>query len=251
MSNVLTRAEMRQIFKSYCDQVHKRAKHRAATLAVIETYWRTSRAKRRDGWAPLSKHNVGKKNEPITAQEIKSAFREFLTGHQLERCCYCRQWLFRMAHAKPIEHVLPKKNYPHFSLHFWNLAIACADCNRLKGKDVWGSVPTKRFAYPHPGECHDMFHPRFHKYDDHVQFVHVATNQGSISIYKGVTPQGRHLCTALLHKVAAERMLLDAAPQLNSSINTIEAYRTQLDGGSPKLEAFMAAFDKTLLNTIA
>lgn len=156
-----------------------------------------------------------------------------------------------MAHAKPIEHVLPKKDYPHFSLHFWNLAVACADCNRLKGADVWGSIPLRRFAYPHPGEYPDMFHPRFHNYADHVDFVHIATNHGSISIYKGLTPQGRHLCTALLHKVAKERMLLDAAPGLNSAISTIESFRTQHDGKHPELLDFMAALDNALLSTVA
>lgn len=250
MITVKTRAEMRLQLKQYRAQAHATKKHIPATLALVQTLWNTSRRERKDVWELLSKHNAGKEKEPITASAIKKAFREFITVQQAERCCYCRQWLFRMAHAKPIEHVLPKITYPHYSLHFWNLAVACADCNRLKGDDVWGAFPPRRFSYPHPSEYTDMFHPRFHQYDEHVQFVHVATNRGSIALYKGLTPQGRHLCSELLHKVAAERMLLDADPALNSAVSEIENYRSQLAGSSPHLQTFMKTLDGALLRIL-
>lgn len=249
MNTVICREEMRSQFKLYRSRAHLTQKHVDRTLHAIDTMWRESRKKRSDMWDILSKHNQKKAKEPITGTEIKKAFRDYICSSQAERCCYCRQWLFRMAHAKPIEHILPKKHYPHYSLHFWNLAVACTDCNRLKGDALWGNFCQKRFSYPQPSECTDVFHPRFHKYDDHVRFVYIATNCGAISVYKGLTRQGRYLCAQLLHKVAAERMLLDSSPSISSAIEQIETYRATV-ADRPKLDAFLQALDSAVLQVI-
>jgi len=240
---------MRQQFKSYRLRAHLTQKHVERTVETIQGLWRQSRKNRLDMWDSLSKLNQNMKKEPITGTEIKKAFRDFICTQQEERCCYCRQWLFRVAHAKPIDHIFPKKHYPHYSLHFWNLAVCCADCNRLKGETVWGDFCKKRFGYPQPNECEEFYHPRFHKYDQHIRFVHIGTNHGVISVYKGITPQGRFLCTKLLHKVAAERMLLSSTPLLGSAIEQIEEYRATV-ASRPKLEAFLQALDNAVLDVI-
>lgn len=100
------------------------------------------------------------------------------------RCCYCRRWLFNSGYSKPIEHILPRESYEQYSFHFWNLSVACVDCNSLKTDNDWAS-PTKQGleAYPAPNSFTEMFHPRFHRFDDHVRFIRVQTNDHSVTLW--------------------------------------------------------------------
>jgi hypothetical protein len=71
------------------------------------------------GWTELSTLNESK-TSGVTGPLIKNAFRRFVLDLQGNRCCYCRRWLLNIAHAKPIEHILPRHSYPQFSVNFWN-----------------------------------------------------------------------------------------------------------------------------------
>jgi uncharacterized protein (TIGR02646 family) len=107
----------------------------------------------------------------ITRAAIKSAFRRRLLELQGGRCGYCRRWLVSSAYAKPIEHTLPRSHYPQFSVEFLNLAVACSDCNGDKTDHKWGAISRARRRYPRAREFTEAFHPRFHRYDDHVRYV--------------------------------------------------------------------------------
>ncbi|QEO78873.1 HNH endonuclease [Pseudomonas brassicacearum] len=157
--------------------------------------------------------------------DVKGAFRRYIEEDQKNRCCYCRRWLNNSGYSKPIEHILPRESYEQYSFHFWNLSVACVDCNGLKSDKDWAS-PTKQNleGYPLPSAFTEMFHPRFHRFDDHVRFIRVQTNDHSITLYRGITPQGLKLCEDLLTTIAGKELIVNANAALKSSMETIERF---------------------------
>ncbi|WP_283190700.1 hypothetical protein [Pseudomonas sp. PMCC200344] len=189
---------------------------------------------------PKNKRGTAK---PIVS-DIKGAFRNYIAKEQGNRCCYCRRWLFNSGYSKPIEHILPRESYEQYSFHFWNLSVACVDCNSLKSDKDW-ACPTKQNleAYPLPSTFTEMFHPRFHRFDDHVRFIRVQTNDHSITLYRGITPQGQKLCDDLLTKIAGKEVIVNANLALKSSMETIE--RFDVEEGS-ELEAALRSLHGAL-----
>ena len=164
------------------------------------------------------------KAKPIIS-DIKGAFRSYIETAQRNRCCYCRRWLCNSGYSKPIEHILPRKTYEQYSFHFWNLSVACVDCNALKKETDWANPDKHGFeAYPLPSTFTEMFHPRFHRFDEHVRFIRVQTNDHSITLYRGITPQGQKLCDDLLTTIAGKEVIVNANAALKSSMETIERF---------------------------
>lgn len=251
MVAVKTREEMRVELAAYRLCAHTTKAHLDSTLTVIYGLWRKARREKIDVWSELTSIKHLPSKEKVNGSAIKHAFRKYLDTRQSGRCCYCRQWLANSGHAKPIDHVLPKGEYPQFSLHFWNLAVACTDCNLAKLEDVWGSVGKDAFVYPTYEAYADMFHPRFHSYDDHVRYVFVETNSGSIALYEGLTVQGKHLCLNLLNKVATKRALLGNNPELQRDMGNIATYQSKMrEVGSPRLAAFAAALNNSIVDLL-
>lgn len=251
MVAVTTKDEMRAHLAEYRQCAHETTKHLNSTLEVLYSLWRTSRREKRDVWGDLSTFKHPSSNDKVNGSAIKNAFRKYLDARQRGRCCYCRQWLVNSGHAKPIEHILPKVEYPQFSLHFWNLAVACTDCNLTKLKDVWGSISKDVFLYPGNTAYPDMFHPRFHSYDEHIRYVFVETNSGGIAIYEGLTPQGKHLCQSLLNKVATKRALVENNPELQASMSNISSYQAKLENiESPRLAEFAEMLNDSIVSIL-
>ena len=164
------------------------------------------------------------KAKPVIS-DIKGAFRSYIETAQRNRCCYCRRWLCNSGYSKPIEHILPRKTYEQYSFHFWNLSVACVDCNSLKKEADWATPDKHGFkAYPLPSNFTEMFHPRFHRFDEHVRFIRVQTNDHSITLYRGITPQGQKLCEDLLTIIAGKEVIVNANAALKSSMETIERF---------------------------
>lgn len=176
--------------------------------------------------------------------DIKGAFRKFIAHQQGNRCCYCRRWLFNSGYSKPIEHILPRESYEQYSFHFWNLSVACVDCNTIKSDNVWTDTIRRDLeAYPSPNSFTDMFHPRFHRFDDHIRFIRVQTNDHSVTLYRGITPQGEKLCELLLNTIAGKEVIEAANQTLKSSMETIE--RFEVEEGS-ELEAALKSLHEAL-----
>jgi len=166
--------------------------------------------------------NVGVKSVQGTA--IVSSLRKHLAEIQKGRCCYCRRWLQGIAHARPIEHVLSQKDYRQYTFIYQNLALACYNCNDIKKAKNWTSIPVGLKAYPKAEDFANFFHPRFHDYDSHVKFLHVQTNGTSVSVYVGITDQGRHLCLNLLKECAKRELVLAANDRLGNAIETLQGF---------------------------
>ena len=248
---IVSKAQMRSELASYYRQAHVPYMYISDVLPVLKEMWARARTHRVDVWRELGAYVHGTHKDKVTGSSIKSAFRRFLGKPQQGRCCYCRCWLVGSGHARPIEHILPRDAYPQFSLDFWNLAVACADCNLAKTAHVWGTIPRAAHIYPGPEAFLDMFHPRYHAYDDHVRYVVVETNHGGIALYQGLTAQGKDLCLRLLDKIASRRALIDDHPELGASMNEIDHYRAEMDRTvAPELHAFAHMLDTALMDIL-
>lgn len=181
---------------------------------------------------------------------IKKQLRLAIKNRQEPRCCYCKRWLLNHASAAPIEHVLSRDTYPQFALQPRNLAIACVDCNSVKGKADWGKFSGPYERYPTP-ETMDFFHPRYHRYDEHIRFIRMETNRQEVVSYHGLTPQGQHLCTQLLSAVVGKRSLKRSYPALAGWQRTMDDLDGQGDSTDrPELQAFRHAMEITIVERL-
>lgn len=207
--------------------------------------WRRASGTCDKAWSNIrtAEFTVGGKS--FTGAGLITKLRDHLVSLQDGRCCYCRRTLQGIAYAKPIDHVLPQAVFPRYTFHYRNLAVACFDCNKVKSDDDWSGWGASRRRYITERSCRNFFHPRYHRYDDHVRYLHVATNGASLSVYFGLTQQGRSLCANLLHKSAGRQLALTANARLDGAVlkigHQIEAMERQAVAG--RLEDFLDALE--------
>lgn len=199
--SVLTSAEARAFYREW----RKLASNRAGTWSDIRDATFTAAGKKHSGKA------------------IISALRSHLVALQAERCCYCQRRLAGIAYARPIEHILPKDVFKQHTFTYRNLAVACFDCNHIKSNDNWSNWSTARRRYPKENNCAGFFHARFHEYDAHVRYLHIETNGASISVYTGLTPQGKHLCIELLRKSSERILAVGANPRFSVAMDKLRS----------------------------
>lgn len=222
--NVLTSIEARAFYRSW----KKVASNRAGSWSAIRNATFTVASKKK--WSGV---------------DVISALRDHLVALQSERCCYCRRRLGGIAYARPIEHILPKNVYGHYTFTYRNLAVACFDCNHVKSKANWSNWPTNRRGYINKKSCNSFFHARFHDYDSHVRYLHLETNGASVSIYVGLTPQGRHLCVELLKKSSGRILSESANPRFSAAMGKLRGQVQQISAATDdtKLLDFMEALE--------
>ena len=238
--------EMRAELKRYLQQAHTTKKHIEKTARFLRAKSREALKSGTGDWDLLSKGTIPDIS-PVTGPEIKSAFRRYIVSQEQERCCYCRKWLPNIAHARPIEHVLPRHHYPRFTFYFWNLAVSCFDCNSVKKDQDWGGFSKTRQDYPAPSEFTKIFHPGFHSYEAHVRYIRIETNTTRVVLYKGITTQGKHLCKELLNAVAAREVLRENNPAINSAMKKLEAYSdTAEEIGLKEFAPFLTALMESI-----
>ena len=183
--------------------------------------WRRAACTHGKAWNAIRTADYSAGGKTFTGALLITSLRNHLVSLQGGACCYCRRPLQGIAWAKPIDHVLPKDRYPHYTFHYRNLAVACYDCNHVKSNHEWSGWHTSRRKYIPEKRCRKFFHPRYHVYDEHVRYLHIATNGASLSVYFGITKQGRKLCVDLLHKSAGRELALTANPRLDVALTKI------------------------------
>lgn len=253
----LTQKQMDAIEARYKDDCHERQVHRpkAWQHLVEQNALAIAEFKRRkkglvpsavDLWTELSKFNQ-RQTSGVTGPLIRKALRSFLEKEQNYLCCYCQRPLVNIAHAKPIEHILPRADFVQYTFHFWNLAVACFDCNQIKSDTVWADAKKMgQETYPQPGAFTEMYHPRFHTFAEHVHFIRVQTNEHLISLYRGISDQGRHLCLNLLKELSAREIVLNSNPRLKRAQDVINDHVAAHEGDlPPALKAFSDALSKS------
>ncbi|WP_349975397.1 hypothetical protein [Pseudomonas sp. WHRI 8519] len=236
-----SQAEIEAFEARYSDECHGMKTHKPGTLRLLKEF--SARAATEfnsrqagnlespnDLWVELYEHNKNKQSG-VTGRLLRKYLRDFLEAEQGRKCCYCQRPLVNISHAKPIEHILPRQPFVQHSFHLWNLAVACFDCNHAKSNECWVDPALAAVAaYPKPQDFVDSYHPRFHVYDEHVKFVRVQTNTVNISLYIGLTLQGKNLCKSLLKNVSAKDILLSSNLLLKQSIQKLHDHMPSLDG---------------------
>ncbi|WP_306481684.1 HNH endonuclease [Limnobacter sp.] len=247
---VPTKEEMRKELMEYLNHAHGTKKYLRTTVRFLRTQRCLSLKKPyQDVWPGLESAAAGKN---LALNDIKSAFRKKMLTLQKGRCCYCRRWLVNTAYAKPIEHILPRKHYPQYALEFWNMAVACSNCNQEKKDDIWGGFPSTNSDYPKAHLFNSFFHPRFHKYDEHISFVRTETNSTSLVVFSGKSAQGKHLCRQLLSKVAAKENLYSNNLELSKALQVIEIFQVNNEDVSLKfVDEFVRSLEESIRDVIS
>lgn len=209
-------------------------------------HWRRAAATRgKQAWSEIRGAEFRAGGKTFKGAWLITRLRNHLVSLQKGSCCYCRRPLQGIAWAKPIDHVLPKKHFPRHAFHYRNLAVACYDCNHFKSDDDWSDWISSRRKYIPERRCGKFFHPRYHSYDDHVRYLHIATNGASLSVYFGLTTQGKKLCAELLHKSAGRQLALTANPRLEGALSKIRGQAAELEKQAVvgRLDDFLAALE--------
>jgi uncharacterized protein (TIGR02646 family) len=222
--------------------------HVEEVKCLIKALRKISCAGKADIWGKLYKATYTLScGSEITGKEIRRQLSKHLVELQKGRCCYCRRRLQNIAYARPIEHILSRSDYPQFSMHYANLAIACFDCNHLKSDTNWTSVPLKTRRYPGLAKAKDFYHPRLHNYDKHIRYIFHETNEIAISLYFGLTPQGRKLCFNHLQHIAKREQLIKNNKRLEKSMTTLQEFGFKESHlGMTQVQAFIDGLNKKI-----
>jgi uncharacterized protein (TIGR02646 family) len=235
-----TPAEINKDRQDFLSQPHETKALWADAKKLWEQEQACSEGSRLDRWTALTnyktKHKNGKPRE--FGKEVIFALRKHLAKLQGNRCCYCRRWLQPVAPARPVEHILSRKDYPQFSMNYWNLVVCCRDCNQRKTADNWSTLSCTARAYPI--QVTEHFHPRIHIFDSHIRYLRVETNDVSIAIYHGLTPQGRHLCREHLKTISQVDGLMSNNKRVANAVARLQAAGQVRDPGTTReFDAFI------------
>jgi hypothetical protein len=120
-------------------------------------------------------------------QALRKTIKRALIQQQFQRCCHCDQRTPSNDLSRwDLEHFLPKGKYPQFSFTPENLAVSCADCNKIKGTHdtLKGNPPVR---YPKASSRFKMVHPHLDSWKveiDRVGYVYYANSaKGRETIY--------------------------------------------------------------------
>lgn len=222
-------------FDEFCAQLPFRpGKKEAARRELIRLYQRAINDSV-DVWGELRELLIpeDETTTKLEGSEITSKLRDYLAKKQKFRCCYCQRYLYNIAYARPIEHILPRSNFPRFSLVMKNLAVACYDCNLKKSDAVWWRAINPAGTYPVESQLAAAFHCNHHTYNDHISWMSYATNDFAFSAYGGITTAGKKLCLDLLHDISKTDILLSRNDGLREVLEDLKTMNENgLDGES-------------------
>lgn len=238
--------------EQYLAESHRKVRRRshAAEIMKAANFFDAKLRENRDVWTEFYNTEWQTVAGLITGAELISALRDHLAGLQEKQCCYCRQPLLKGGHARPIEHVLPRTEHPRFTLHFWNLAVSCERCNRLKGRTQSENFGRVLSSYPTYADFVSQYHPRLHEYDAHIRYTIVCQNGINIPLYAGRTVIGRNLCAQFLHASALEMMLLSPKSKFNKDLSAIEKFIVSHDEAAiEKIQSLHTALIEATINT--
>lgn len=244
------RKRLREELSAYMARPHRTVLHQQAAKEELLKIFRKSRRGASSGWELLNAVGKSDPKAKVNASALKGALRDQLSPRQANRCCYCRRWMANSGYTRHIEHILPHSEFPQFSVHFWNLAISCPDCNTLKSNTIWGCIAKTRKRYPLPSDIKTWFHPRFHEYDDHVRFVRLESNGMAVVAYVGLTDAGRFLCDNLLRHVAKMELLVASNPVLSGCAAALQDYQDNQGKVAPSKGEALRRFQAELTRSI-
>lgn len=235
--------------RNYLDVCHRTIRDRPDVEAIleIESFFDASNRPLHDAWSEFYDSVWPGQYRDIKGAEVMSALRDHLAKLQGNSCCYCRQPLLQGGYSRQLEHILPKVKYGRYSFHFWNIAVACERCNRIKRTKGHQQFPNNVADYPDHTSFTDHFHPRFHTHSHHVRFVEIGLPDCRFVIYAGLTKQGRQLVADVLSAAALETTREATDPAVRGSMKKIREGTSAL--GAEAIEV-VRQFEATLLKAI-
>ncbi|HIE4006151.1 hypothetical protein [Stenotrophomonas maltophilia] len=193
--------------EAYLAVCHAIKRNRLDVRSILEEekfFDASSRISPANEWSNLRARTWQGRYAIISGASIMSALRAHLSAVQNGNCCYCGQPMPLGGYSRQLEHVLPASVYGRFSFHFWNLAVACERCNRIKKDKHYQPIAATAQHYPGHADFPDFFHPRFHSLADHVRFGLTSTTDHSYIFFCGISKQGMQLVNDVLQTVALE-----------------------------------------------
>jgi len=177
---------------------------------------------------------------------IHRSLSSYLLEKQSGYCCYCQERIFTKVNAA-IDHILPRSFYPQFTFTFHNLALACVTCNGLKSNENWYQLPFAELKYSKHRKAFQVFHPKFHEFNEHVDMLCMQTNYIYVRTYFGRTDEGRELCLQHLNKIAVYAVKSKANTQAVKAIEDLGKFISTADTSTDASERIF----KLLVNRLA
>jgi len=73
----------------------------------------------------------------------------------------------------------------------------------------------------------------------------------AVVIFTGLTPQGQHLCSSLLHRIAAKENLVENNPELAQAMSQIRSFEARAEGMHlERFDAFRDALEKNVMRLL-
>jgi hypothetical protein len=73
----------------------------------------------------------------------------------------------------------------------------------------------------------------------------------AVVLFTGLTPQGRHLCRSLLHRIAAKETLVENNPALAPAMDDIRRFEAKASGMRlERFDAFREALDQSVMRLL-
>lgn len=159
-------------------------------------------------------------------KNIRNSIGTQLRSFQNRKCCYCGLYYDESGQGQ-IEHIAPKKarpnEYPEFSFHELNLAMACQLCNSKTMKGEYDSIKNYNIDYL---KCtFKIVHPYLDNHRLHFKWSHGLINV----LISGISDEGKE--SIRLFKLDGEYRTTARAKQRNHEIlvNTLNIGQNTLD----------------------
>lgn len=105
--------------------------------------------------------------------EVKAFIKQYYSIIQEDFCIYCRIALRFGGYGEPIEHIVPKKDRPHWMFEPRNLALSCYPCNTKKNADnTLSAGGLALLTYPVTSDGFSIYHPHFDIWTHHFSIFH-------------------------------------------------------------------------------
>ncbi|OIT12641.1 hypothetical protein BL243_23120 [Ralstonia solanacearum] len=142
--------------------------------------------------SPCETYAYDKKQPPITftadevsaLKSLKKRVVEVLERKYHRACAYCRRPVGHYGYGWHIEHVYPKSSYPQHTFSLRNLTIGCIDCNRWKAARVDRTTLIQGLTIVEPVA-------KGFRYGDHINLVHIATEDICLVKYRPLSEAGK------------------------------------------------------------
>ncbi|KWA78305.1 hypothetical protein WL30_02675 [Burkholderia ubonensis] len=142
--------------------------------------------------SPRAEHVYDEDEPPITfttdernsLKSLKKRVVERLERRNRRACAYCKRPVGNYGYGWNIEHVYPKASFPASTFSLQNLTIGCVDCNQWKAARVDKKTLAEGLTIIEP--VANGF-----RYGDHINLVHIATEDICFIKYRPTSKAGK------------------------------------------------------------